>query len=291
MTIKIILIALLLIIAAVIAIIYHDMTHFVVREYEIHSDKIEKDAVFCLLSDLHEKDYGDGNRALIEAIDSAHPDMVLMAGDMITGQNSHHKLNPEPVLSIIRKIVDKYPVYAANGNHEYKTWAIGGEGEEAYLNYEKVLTDLGVVLLRNTGTYLEEYNMEIHGLETSYEYFKKFFKAQMDVDYINGFFGVPCSERYQLLIAHNPIYFEEYCKWGADLTVSGHVHGGIARLPFLGGVLSPALMLFPKYDGGLFKNGDKYMVLSRGLGMHTVPIRFNNPGELCVIRVKSDKKS
>ncbi|WP_051208670.1 metallophosphoesterase [Butyrivibrio sp. WCD3002] len=290
MTIKIILILLAVIIIACIAVIYHDMTHFVVREYEIHSDKIAKDAVFCLLSDLHEKDYGDGNSKLVEAINEINPDIVLMSGDMITGHNKHHSLNAGPALKLISKIIDKYPVYAANGNHEYKTSILEGRGSELYREYDKALTDLGVNMLHNIGTYLEEFNMEIHGLETSYEYYRKFFKAKMDPSYIIDFFGVPCSERFQLLIAHNPVYFEEYCEWGADLTVSGHVHGGIARVPLLGGVLSPALMLFPKYDGGLFKNGDKYMVLSRGLGMHTVPIRFNNPGELCVIRVYSDKK-
>ena len=156
--------------------------------------------------------------------------------------------------------------------------------------YEKQLLDLGVVLLRNTGTYVEDLNMEIHGLEMSYDYYRKVLKTPMSDDYIKGFFGEPCESRFQLLIAHNPIYFKEYCKWGADLVVSGHVHGGIARLPFLGGVMSPAVEFFPKYDGGLFKENNKYMVLSRGLGMHTVPVRFNNPGELCVIRVISDKK-
>ena len=67
--------------------------------------------------------------------------------------------------------------------------------------------------------------------------------------------------------------------------VSGHVHGGLMRLPFLGGVISPAMKLFPEYDGGIFSEGNAKMVLSRGLGSHTLPIRIFNPGELILIRL------
>jgi hypothetical protein len=290
MTIKLVIVVLAVVVLLCIAIIYHDMNNFVVRHYEIHSDKISKDTVFVLLSDLHEKSYGKNNERLIAAIDKIDPDIVLLSGDMVTAQNNLHDLNPEPALSILREISKRYPIYAANGNHEYKMFLLDGKYREIYESYEKQLLDLGVVLLRNTGTFVEDLNMEIHGLEMGYEYYKKVFKTPMSDDYIKGYFGEPCESRFQLLIAHNPIYFEEYCKWGADLVVSGHVHGGIARLPFLGGVMSPAVELFPKYDGGLFKEDNRYMVLSRGLGMHTVPVRFNNPGELCVIRVISDKK-
>ncbi len=269
------------------------MNHFVVRHYDITSDKLKKDVTFCLLSDLHEKSYGVGNRKLIDTIIKENPDAILIAGDMITGQNSHHLTDSEPALSLIGELSKHYPIYAADGNHEYKMLLCGGELKKVYDKYQKDLADLGVVILHNTGTYIEDLNMEIHGLEMGYEYYRKFHKANMEPEYMNGFFGVPCSERFQLLIAHNPIYFEEYCRWGADLTVSGHVHGGIARIPFLGGVLSPALILFPKYDGGLFKRDNRYMVLSRGLGMHTVPIRFNNPGEVCMIRLQTtnDKRN
>ncbi len=278
------------VIIACIAIIYHDMNHFVVREYEIYSDKLKKDAVFCLLSDLHEKSFGENNSELIDAIRKINPDGILMAGDMITGHNDHHKTKIKPVIDIVSALSPTIPIYAANGNHEFKMSQLQGENGTAYDEYEREFVGAGATLLRNRGTYLEELNMEIHGLELDYIYYTKFKKTPMDPDYIKGFFGEPCESRFQLLIAHNPIYFEEYSEWGADLTVSGHVHGGIVRLPFLGGVISPAIVLFPKYDGGLFKNNNKYMILSRGLSTHSIPIRFNNPGELCVIRLKVGSK-
>ena len=94
---------------------------------------------------------------------------------------------------------------------------------------------------------------------------------------------------YTVLLAHNPEYFSSYAEWGADLTLSGHVHGGVARVPIWGkGVISPGLKLFPKYDGGIFRKGQAVMVLSRGLGMHTIPIRLFHPGELWVVEFKTE---
>ena len=111
----------------------------------------------------------------------------------------------------------------------------------------------------------------------------------MEPSYLRKLLGTPDREKFQLLIAHNPVYFDAYADWGADLVVSGHVHGGIMRLPFLGGVLSPSLTLFPKYDGGMFREHGSTMILSRGLSSHTIPIRIFNPGELIVIELKPDK--
>ena len=107
----------------------------------------------------------------------------------------------------------------------------------------------------------------------------------MEKEYLEETLGPASKEKYQILLAHNPDYFENYAQWGADLVLSGHVHGGIMRLPLLGGVISPTLLLFPKYDGGLFKKGSSAMILSRGLGTHTLPIRIFNPGELILFTI------
>ena len=107
----------------------------------------------------------------------------------------------------------------------------------------------------------------------------------MEPGHISRLLGDSDRDAFQVLIAHNPQYFPEYSDWGADLTVAGHVHGGIIRLSVLGGVISPAIALFPRYDGGLFERKGKYMVLSRGLGTHSIHVRMFNPGEVCVIKI------
>jgi hypothetical protein len=91
-------------------------------------------------------------------------------------------------------------------------------------------------------------------------------------------------------MAHNPEYFEEYVTWGADLIFSGHVHGGMVRLPFLGGAVSPMIHFFPKYDKGLFENSNRYMILSGGLGNHTYKFRVNNLPEIVSVTLESEMK-
>jgi predicted MPP superfamily phosphohydrolase len=91
---------------------------------------------------------------------------------------------------------------------------------------------------------------------------------------------------YVVLLAHAPFFFPEYAKWGADLTLSGHVHGGLVRLPLVGGVLSPERKLFPKYDKGVYQISDKkgnvkYMHVSVGLNKW----RVFNPPEIGIIEV------
>ena len=65
--------------------------------------------------------------------------------------------------------------------------------------------------------------------------------------------------------------------------MSGHLHGGIIRLPFLGGVISPQMQIFPRYDRGLYKLDGKKLIVNAGLGDHTIKMRINNPPEMVVI--------
>ena len=56
------------------------------------------------------------------------------------------------------------------------------------------------------------------------------------------------TEKYNILLTHNPNFIDAYTKWGADLTLSGHIHGGMIRLPIIGGIFSPGVTFFPKYS-------------------------------------------
>ncbi|MFR8545685.1 MAG: metallophosphoesterase, partial [[Clostridium] scindens] len=93
---------------------------------------------------------------------------------------------------------------------------------------------------------------------------------------------------YQILLAHNPAYVAAYRKWGADLILSGHLHGGIVRIPGIGGVIAPDFTLFPKYSGDIYREEDATVVVSKGLGAHSVPIRLLNPAEMVVLVLNGD---
>ncbi len=283
-------IALLLII--VLAVSYHDTHNFVVREYEVETDKLGQDYTYVFLSDLHGYVYGDDNKELISAIDDIQPDAILCAGDMITAAKTKGRAKIDAGLRLLENLAAKYPVYTSNGNHEEKVKLFTPVYGNLYARYKSRLTRSGVEYLDNSSITIPDTGIRVTGLCLGLDYFKKIIQKKMEDDLLDNMLGRINSreqENYQILIAHNPIYFKHYAKWGADLVVSGHVHGGIIRLPLVGGVISPAIALFPKYDGGKYEQNGSTMVLSRGLGTHTIHVRVFNPGEVCVIRVRGKK--
>jgi predicted MPP superfamily phosphohydrolase len=132
---------------------------------------------------------------------------------------------------------------------------------------------------------------QIFGYDLPPKYFEKFNRYVFEVRQMEEVFGScdDTTDSFQILLAHNPVYFEQYASWGADLTLSGHLHGGIIRLPFIGGVITPQAKLFPRYSAGKYEIGEKKIIVSRGLGTHTIPIRFNNKPELSVIHLSPAK--
>lgn len=260
-----------------------DCNRFVIREYTCESKALKKDGTFILLSDLHNKSFGKENQALLQAIEKQKPDGILIAGDMYTAAKGKDNTK---VAEFVCRLAEKYPVYYGNGNHEHKTRLFPEEFGNLYQDYMDKIKKAGVVTLQNEKVHLPGFNADIYGLEIERDYYKKFERQKMEPEYLMKELGTPDKGRFTLLIAHNPEYFPAYAAWGADLSVSGHVHGGLMRLPAAGGVISPGIQLFPKYDGGFFREGNAVMILSRGLGTHTLPIRIFNPGELIVIHVR-----
>ncbi len=285
--ITMILLILLAIILFFVIVMVIDCNRFVIKEYTYVSDKLQKDGKFVLLSDLHNKSFGLNNEKLFAAIEKQNPDAVLIAGDMYTSRANRDNGAATDFVCCLAK---KYPVYYGNGNHEYKTKIFTDVFGSMYADFEKKVKMAGVELLVNEKVTLKPYNLDVYGVEIEKQYYGKFVTPHMEKEYLEELLGKPDESKCTLLIAHNPDYFETYAEWGADLVVSGHVHGGLMKLPVLGGVISPKLKLFPKYDGGEFKEEKSTMILGRGLGTHTLPIRIFNPGELVIIDFKRGEK-
>lgn len=263
-----------------------DGNRFRVVEYQLYSSKVKKEHRYVVLSDLHNKSYGEKNSRLIRKIIGLTPERILIAGDILTAKPGK---SYEVALDLIKNLAEKYPIYYGMGNHETRLFlypeTYGDMGERYLADLNKVSVDF----LKNESQQCED-NIRITGLDMDRNYYKRLKKYPMDSNYLKETLGEADKQKYEILLAHNPDYFEEYAEWGADLVLSGHVHGGMMRLPVLGGVISPSVKLFPKYDGGIFKIGKSTMILSRGLGMHTIPIRIFNPGELILLKISPESE-
>lgn len=274
---------LLIICLVCILCIWYASTHFHKVYYTIESDKVQKETTFVVLADLHDQIYGENNIKLLEAIENEQPSGILIAGDMLTATKEREKTAEH----LVRELAKKYPVYYGLGNHEAKMkWK--QELGELYEPYMKEIKDSKANILDNQ--FVQADGIRIYGLNIDEKYYKRFKQTPMEHDYIEKTLGKLDQTYFNILLAHNPMYFEAYERCKPDLVLSGHVHGGLVRLPFLGGVIAPNLHLFPKYDGGLFsKNGTK-MIISRGLGIHSIEFRMWNTAELVVVNIVPTKE-
>ena len=268
-------------------VMLYDTNRFVVSSYTFQDKRIRKGARGVILADLHNKQYGKKNEKLIAAIEECKPDFVLVAGDILTAKPG---ASLEIAGDLIKELSKKYPIYYGNGNHEHRLKLYPENYGDMHERYEKILSEAGVVHLKNSHVKLAEYGITVYGSEIDRFYYKRFKTQKMSEDYLPEILGRPSEEEYNILLAHNPDYFPQYARWGADLVCAGHVHGGMVRIPFMGkGVLSPKVQFFPKYDGGIFQQGKAIMILSRGLGVHTIPVRIFNPGELICVEFLPEK--
>ncbi len=281
----------ILIFAAVIVLlllaiyVYRESTALSVTEYTLSDPRLKRDEYdIVMLSDLHETVHGKDNEEVFSIIDGIGPDAVFFAGDMISSGGKRFS-DYKRTLSFIEHLSRRYPVYYGIGNHEEKLKRPPGTQIKQWLYYTGELEKLSVHILQNEKVYIRDAGIVVYGLDLENKYYRKLKELPVPEGYLKELFGEPDREYYSVLIAHFPDQFPAYAGWGADLVLSGHIHGGIIRLPFLGGVVSPQLKLFPKYDSGLFREGSSVMILSRGLGTHTIPLRINNRAEIVHIKL------
>lgn len=272
----------------ILAEIIREITTFKVTHYEIISKKLkestgEKKIVF--ISDLHNYSYGKENQKLLKAIEREQPDMIFSGGDLLVGDK---KKSFAPAEKFVTTLAEKFPVYCGNGNHEQRMKEETDVYGEKYAEYKEQLVQAGVKLLENTSVSLDwdGEKVRISGLEIPLKYYRKFSKEKLQPEEIEKRLGEADKDTFEILLAHNPVHAETYARWGADLILSGHLHGGIVRIPFWRGAITPQARLFPKYSGGAYKIDEKTIVVSRGLGVHTIPVRLFNEAELIVLHIK-----
>lgn len=266
------------------------MSRIKVRHYRIAmpgtDNRPEKPIRAVMIGDLHNRVFGEGNNQLVEIIQKQYPDMVFSVGDL-TVSKANKETNLDVGISLLKRLACDCPVYCVNGNHEFRTKIF----PETYRGvYQKLVNELqkgGITLLENehVQTEVNGARLMVHGLEIPAKYYKRFTNDFMTAEEIRALIGEPDESCYNILLAHNPVFFESYALWGADLTLSGHLHGGIVRLPLLGGVISPQVKLFPRYAQGMFEKYRHKIVVTAGLGSHSFALRINNPPEVAVLEL------
>ena len=247
--------------------------------YTIHSRELS-DAFdgyrIAQVSDLHNAEFGAGNQRLLEMLREAEPDMIAITGDLIDSRRTDLAV----ALAFAKEAVQIAPCYYVSGNHEARV--------SEYQELKDGLAAAGVTVLDDAQVKIGVSGESITVIGVN--------DPSFSADYLSGDAAVidqKLSELvaedpgFTLLLSHRPELFDTYVDHDIDLVLSGHAHGGQFRLPLIGGLVAPNQGLFPKYDAGLYSEGNTNMIVSRGIGNSIIPVRFNNRPEVVLIELAS----
>ena len=259
-----------------------------VTKYTISNEKIPEEFngfKIVQLSDFHSQGYRNTTEDIINKVKDINPDIIVMTGDMVSWDME----DIDEVKVLIKSLVELYPIYYIDGNHEHLAEILRPGKYVAFIEFMK---ELGVTTIKND--YIEIYkgdkSINLYGINLPLDgatglYVKKF---QLEKNYVEKTLPEVDKDKFNILLAHTPTFIKQYSQWGADLVLCGHMHGGIVRIPFTNiGLLSPERTIFPKYAAGKFKVNGSIMIVNRGIGGSSFDLRlFNNP-EITVITLRS----
>lgn len=265
-----------------------------VTRYRIASSRVKSPCRFVFLSDLHEAEFGRDNERLLCRLRELGPDAVLIGGDMVICPKKRpwkKRLSPAKTVNstkFLNILTAEFPVYFAMGNHEQRLFeraAAGETGAEAEsfftaLKRCRVLSDrterFRDILLSGVTLPKECFrNRLLHGV------------YPLSVSELQESLALPKEQEksFSIGLVHSPMYGRTALQAGVSLVLSGHYHGGTIRLPLLGGLMTPQFQFFAKNAGGKLDFPEGELIVSRGLGTHSINIRLNNQPELILLEI------
>lgn len=226
------------------------------------------------VSDYHNHGGGYEDR-LIEKIKEQSPDYIFLTGDIADSIKTDIDA-ANSFLEKVSKIADCYLVW---GNHDFDL----SPGDLDKMR--KCCEENKITVLEDNYTYIERGGSKIliAGTDTSPD-------AGRAADLFNK---LPPNQKFVIWLHHYPEDFNDIIeksaskKSQADLVFSGHAHGGLIRLPFIGGLYAPGQGLFPEYTAGRYNNGNSAMIVSRGVGNSGWTLRWLDSFHLVVCTLKS----
>lgn len=228
-----------------------------------------------VLSDLHSAVFGEENRDLLQRVEDAKPNLIAVIGDLEDQFRGHDPAWTEQLATALVQIA---PVCYVTGNHE---WAVGNVPA-----LKETLSSAGWTVLDNRFVTVERDGAMIvlAGIDDPNGY-----ADQKTPETVAAEVYAQWGDPFWLLLAHRNNRFEhQYSRLGADLTISGHGHGGIIRLPFTDGLISTERTLFPSYTDGFYKANGETVFVSRGVGNSEKLPRLFNPPQIAVITLRRD---
>ena len=257
------------VVVLVILVVLGFISPLTASHYDIHSSTLPTQFngyKIVQISDFHCKKFGNNEDKLIRRIEREHPDLIVLTGDIV---DEEHPIDNAKYL--LEGLKDVAPMYYVTGNHEYYP------GAPLY-EFKELCAETGVTILNNERTEIQKDGATIRLTGLDWEKSNHALK-----DYL----GYADPKYFNIMLYHDASKFNFLSEYGYDLVFTGHIHGGLIRIPFKGGVFGTDYLMFPQYTKGVYHDKSSTMVCSAGLGDARIP-RWNNPREIVVVKLHSD---
>lgn len=244
-------------------------------QYKLSLQELNNEINVVFLSDLHNHSFGSGNRLLLNEVADAKPDVIAVVGDMMEADSTKEDL--ADYLNLLTNLAEIAPTYVSYGNHDREYEAVSS------VNLTEAVKLTGAVMLEETyeDVRIGDTQIRIGGMY-SYAFAHHQTRTEWEASTTYQFLAeFENTQLPKILLCHRPdsfFYYDAYLDWDIDAILCGHTHGGMVRIPFVGGVIAPDQLLFPEYDYGEYQLDDTLMIIGGGLsGYGMVPRVFNRP--------------
>lgn len=242
-----------------VLLLYLDNTLVKLTRYTVRSSEIPQEFdgfKIIQLSDIHGAEFGDGNLRLIDKIERTEPDAILITGDIVNNQGDD-EAEAEIFDNIMTELDGVAPIYAVTGNHDEMN-------DEFYSYIDKWEREHNIRWLNNETVTLTsgESSIYLSGIDDP-----KIWSIDERTEKVReAMASMEVSDGYNILMFHRADMLDMFIDSQYDIVFSGHLHGGQWRIPFVGGLMSPNMEMFPEYSGGRYERGGKTFIVSCGLG-------------------------
>lgn len=237
--------ALLIVFFFIVLYFIYENKYYKIIKVKISSKKIIENTKFVQISDYHLNSFIN-LKNLKRDLELINPDFFVLTGDIINRNSSGKDLKKlEEFLSIFDK-----EIYFITGNHEYEN--------NSYAQVNEVLEKFNIKSFEDNFYNVNE-SINIYGCNYK--------KRNCNLKLMNNY--------YNIFLIHDPLTYIYGNFPSYDLILSGHIHGGQIRIPFLGAIVDHDFNFFPEFSKGLYKKNDSLLYISSGLGSRRIIRTFN----------------
>lgn len=217
------------------------------------------------LSDLHLEQLRLSSAQLQTEVNAQNPDLLVLTGDLISSRSDMDK-----VAGYLQPLKARFGKYMVMGNNDYSHFS-----RTLFNRYFELLKGIGWIPLINDAEPIKDLNLWVIGVDDPAT-------AHDDVTKSYSKLAGLKEHPFRLVLSHSTDSLDDVSKYGAELLLTGHTHGGQIRLPGMKPLITNTYL----GDEGIYEGYHVIegvpLYINRGIGESILPIRFNVPPEIAI---------